>query len=53
MTPRGTQSIPFELKKSGSQYQVKIKRESVNFITKEGNSRNSTVRESLMVKSDS
>lgn len=55
-TPKNiTQGVVFELKKSASQLQVKIKRESINFIKKDGSSsRNSTVRESMQpMKSDS
>ncbi|MFS8159420.1 MAG: hypothetical protein ACMG6E_04245 [Candidatus Roizmanbacteria bacterium] len=54
-TPKNvSQGVVFELKKSSSQLQVKIKRQSINFINKEGSSRNSTVRESMQpMKSDS
>eukprot|EP00347_Sterkiella_histriomuscorum_P008580 403344549 len=44
---------PFELKKSSSQMQVKLKRQSINFLQNENSSRNSTVRGSLLMRNDS
>ena len=42
----------YELKKSSSQLQIKLKRQSINFIKKEGSSDNSTIRGSLVLRND-
>lgn len=42
----------YELKKSNSQLQIKLKRQSINFIKKEGSSDNSTIRGSLVMRND-
>jgi hypothetical protein len=47
-----TSGTPFEMKKSSSTLQLKIKRDQVNFIQKEGTSRNSIGRDSLLIKSE-
>ena len=42
----------YELKKSSSQLQIKLKRQSINFIKKDGSSNNSTIRGSLVMRND-